>query len=111
MVGSRGFFAVLGVATLLSSAAAEEQSLSSSPDRADYVVVDKSDRKLYLFIGPEGGWTDDELSLFDSHHIRLVALTATILRIETAAITAAAVLACHRLHLQSHVAHRQSPVA
>src|SRR6187200_2111451 len=49
MVGSRGFFAVLGVATLLGSAAAEDQNLPTGPDRADYVVVDKSDRKLYLF--------------------------------------------------------------
>ena len=49
MVGPRGFFAVLGVATLFGSAAAEEQSLPTGPDRADYVVVDKSDRKLYLY--------------------------------------------------------------
>ena len=39
MVGSRGFFAVLGVATLLGSAAAEEQNLPTGPERADYVVV------------------------------------------------------------------------
>jgi L,D-transpeptidase-like protein len=34
---------------LLGSAAAEEQNLPTGPDRADYVVVDKSDRKLYLY--------------------------------------------------------------
>jgi murein L,D-transpeptidase YafK len=49
MVGSRGFFAVFGVAILLGSAAAEEQNLPTGADRADYVVVDKSDRKLYLY--------------------------------------------------------------
>lgn len=49
MIGSRGFFAVLGMATLLGNATAEEQDLAIGPDRADYVVVDKSDRKLYLY--------------------------------------------------------------
>ena len=49
MTGSRGFFAVLGVVSLLGSAAAEEQDLAKGLTRADYVVVDKSDRKLYLY--------------------------------------------------------------
>ena len=49
MIGSRGFFAVLGMATLLGNATAEEQDLAIGPDGADYVVVDKSDRKLYLY--------------------------------------------------------------
>jgi murein L,D-transpeptidase YafK len=49
MIGSRGFFAVLGIASLLGTAAAGERDVATSPDRADYVVVDKSDRKLYLY--------------------------------------------------------------
>ena len=49
MIGSRGFFAVLGMATWLGLATAEEQDLAIGPDRADNVVVDKSDRKLYLY--------------------------------------------------------------
>jgi murein L,D-transpeptidase YafK len=49
MIGSRGFLAVLGMTILLRLAAAEEQDLVTGPDRADYVVVDKSDRKLYLY--------------------------------------------------------------
>jgi murein L,D-transpeptidase YafK len=49
MIGSRGFLAVFGIASLLGSAAAEERKLAVPPDRADYVVVDKSDRKLYLY--------------------------------------------------------------
>jgi murein L,D-transpeptidase YafK len=49
MIGSRGFLAVVGMATSLANATAEEQDLASGPDRADYVVVDKSDRKLYLY--------------------------------------------------------------
>jgi murein L,D-transpeptidase YafK len=49
MIASRGFFAALGMATLFGSATAEEQDLAIGPDRADYVVVDKSDRKLILY--------------------------------------------------------------
>ena len=50
MIVSRGFFAVFGIAAFVGSAPAEEQSnLPAGPVRADYVLVDKSDRKLYLY--------------------------------------------------------------
>ena len=50
MIVSRGFLAVFGIATFVGSATAEERSnLAAGPDRADYVLVDKSDRKLYLY--------------------------------------------------------------
>ena len=49
MIVFRGLLAVLGLASLVCSAAAEERTLAAGPDRADYVVVDKSDRKLYLY--------------------------------------------------------------
>ena len=48
---------------------------------------------LTLFIGPEGGWTVDEVTLFEQSGIPGVSLTRTILRIETAAIAAAAIVA------------------
>jgi murein L,D-transpeptidase YafK len=49
MSGTRGLLVFLGIASLLASAAAEERDSAAGPDRADYVVVDKSDRKLYLY--------------------------------------------------------------
>lgn len=49
---------------------------------------------LLLLIGPEGGWTDAEESLFEAHGLTALSLTQTILRIETAAIAAASVIAC-----------------
>jgi murein L,D-transpeptidase YafK len=49
MTGARGFFAVLGVFALLGSAAADDIAPATGLARADYVVVDKSDRKLYLY--------------------------------------------------------------
>src|ERR1044071_4465736 len=52
MISSRGFLAstvVAAVACLAASAVAEVPDSVGVPDRADYVLVDKSDRKLYLF--------------------------------------------------------------
>ncbi len=46
---------------------------------------------LALAIGPEGGWTDDELRSFDSAQWIAASLGNTILRAETAAIAAMAI--------------------
>ena len=45
-----------------------------------------------LLIGPEGGWTDQELSAFAAARIEARRLTRTVLRVETAAIAAAAIV-------------------
>ena len=47
---------------------------------------------LIFFIGPEGGWSDDEIARFQNAHLTGLKLTATILRVETAAIAAAAIV-------------------
>ena len=44
------------------------------------------------FVGPEGGWTAEELAAFGAAGARAVRLTATILRVETAAVAVAAVV-------------------
>ncbi len=54
-------------------------------------------RELTLLIGPEGGWSDEELNAFTAASFAAVRLTDTILRIETAALVAAAMMFCHRL--------------
>lgn len=46
----------------------------------------------WLFIGPEGGWTNEETQSFTSAGAAAASLTQTILRVETAAIAAAAIL-------------------
>jgi 16S rRNA (uracil1498-N3)-methyltransferase len=46
----------------------------------------------FLFIGPEGGWTEQELELFQQRGATSAKLTDTVLRVETAAIVAAAIV-------------------
>ena len=50
-------------------------------------------RSVTMFIGPEGGWTDEEIALFGAMGARGLKLTQTVLRIETAAVATAAVVA------------------
>lgn len=49
--------------------------------------------ELELAIGPEGGWAPEEEALFDAHGWQAVSLGPRILRAETAAIAALAVVA------------------
>ncbi len=50
-----------------------------------------------LAIGPEGGWTAEEMLLFQEHQWHPVTLGPRILRAETAAISAIAILSSHLL--------------
>jgi len=49
-------------------------------------------KKVLLAVGPEGGWADEELALFHGRGWLSASLGATILRAETAAIAATAIL-------------------
>ena len=49
---------------------------------------------LTLLVGPEGGWSPAETATFAERAVHGVALTRTILRVETAAVAAAAVALC-----------------
>jgi 16S rRNA (uracil1498-N3)-methyltransferase len=52
----------------------------------------KDDAQFVLAVGPEGGWTEDELTAFQSAEWISASLGNTILRAETAAIAATAVV-------------------
>lgn len=49
-----------------------------------------TNESVSLFIGPEGGWSDNELELFKNKGFKSVSLGNTVLRAETAAIAACA---------------------
>jgi 16S rRNA (uracil1498-N3)-methyltransferase len=51
------------------------------------------DRSIMIAIGPEGGWTDDEIQLAIKHGFQLVSLGARILRTITAPIVALSIIA------------------
>lgn len=48
---------------------------------------------VHVAIGPEGGWAEEEESLFAAHHWRPVSLGSRILRAETAGLAAMATVA------------------
>jgi 16S rRNA (uracil1498-N3)-methyltransferase len=54
-------------------------------------LAEPDETRLALAIGPEGGWTPEEMALFTQHHWTHVTLGPRILRAETAAIAALAI--------------------
>jgi 16S rRNA (uracil1498-N3)-methyltransferase len=67
---------------------------STTPDAIPILTTTAPTPTLWIFVGPEGGWSPQELTQFQQANATPIALTPTILRVETAAITVAAILAC-----------------
>ncbi len=57
----------------------------------DALLPQSAEDELVLAIGPEGGWTEDELKMFAQAGWTSASLGSTILRAETAAIAATAI--------------------
>jgi len=57
----------------------------------DALEANRSSQSLLLAVGPEGGWTEDEIALFTREGWISTSLGETILRAETAAIAATAI--------------------
>jgi 16S rRNA (uracil1498-N3)-methyltransferase len=72
---------------------------SAQPDSAKEDRVNATSTPIRithaLAIGPEGGWTPEEISLFAEHNWQPVTLGPRILRAETAAIAAIAIAGSH----------------
>ncbi len=77
--------AAASAARLLSPAAAPWPPASIQHDLA---AADN----IWLLVGPEGGWSDAELAAADNAQIKRWSLNPNVLRIETAATAAAAIL-------------------
>lgn len=58
-----------------------------------------ADSSVIVWIGPEGGWSAEELAMADAASITRVTLGSTILRTETAAITVCAIAAASQGNL------------
>jgi len=69
--------------------------LSETEQSLTLTAALSSHRHLALSIGPEGGWTPEEVSLFTQHDWTHVTLGPRILRAETAAIVSIAIAAAH----------------
>ncbi|MCU1285668.1 MAG: hypothetical protein JWO13_2018 [Acidobacteriales bacterium] len=66
--------------------------LSETEKSITLAQVVSQDVPITLAIGPEGGWTDDELKLFAESGWTSASLGSTILRAETAAIASIAIV-------------------
>jgi 16S rRNA (uracil1498-N3)-methyltransferase len=88
--------APIKVSEVLNLQAASRIVLAESEDRTllrDVVKSDAENRGVVLAVGPEGGWTEDELQSFQQAGWISASLGNTILRAETAAMAATAVVA------------------
>jgi 16S rRNA (uracil1498-N3)-methyltransferase len=82
--------------TLSSTATSDQVSNPSQSHREEWGVSSSTTRITHaLAIGPEGGWTPEEMSLFLQHNWQPVTLGPRILRAETAAIAAIAIASVH----------------
>jgi len=84
----RGTLPVLCAVTDLASAIENYsyvKSIAWDPNATKFVSQD-IDINLGVYIGPEGGWTTNELELFTQHGINIRSLGPQILRSETAVI-------------------------
>lgn len=55
-------------------------------------ILDKNQKEYHLFIGPEGGFSAEEIELAKQNSIQIVSLGKRILRAETAAIVASSLI-------------------
>lgn len=77
--------------TLLQSSEKDGMILFSERDGEAMSDI-KSTKELSALIGPEGGWSDDELAAAKEAGVRIITLGGRILRAETAAISIATIL-------------------
>lgn len=73
-----------------------ETAIETYQPKAELFVAEKSDsshefgtKPVGVFIGPEGGWSDAEMKLFDQKQIPHLSLSSFTLRAETASVAAA----------------------
>lgn len=56
------------------------------PSGKSFREIDKTEEEISVFVGPEGGWTDEEIKLAAENGAMAISLGSRILRAETAAV-------------------------
>jgi 16S rRNA (uracil1498-N3)-methyltransferase len=73
----------------------EQATTLSAALESSLGISEAARQETAIAIGPEGGWTHEEISLFIQHQWQPVTLGSRILRAETAAIAAIAITGAH----------------
>lgn len=76
----------------IKSAAGEKILLDRSGKSMKFYALNPKTYTLNVFVGPEGGFTDEELKLAKENSVKIISLGSRILRTETAGLVAAAIL-------------------
>lgn len=91
----RGTIPVIAEACTVADILQKKQVIALDGDAPALPVADVRatyKEQLYVLVGPEGGWTDNERALFKERAIPLYAIGQRTLRAETAAVAAATLL-------------------
>ena len=84
---------------LLATSSAGLRILACPDGSPMHSLLSKPIDNLLIVIGPEGGFTDEEISTAQAHGFQQMSLCQNILRIETAAVAAAVIAGqCHSTH-------------
>ncbi|MBB5064728.1 16S rRNA (uracil(1498)-N(3))-methyltransferase [Granulicella mallensis] len=76
---------------LLLAETEQENTIAAALQQASQQVSESASQSVALAVGPEGGWTAEEMQLFTEHGWKHVTLGPRILRAETAAIAGLAI--------------------
>ncbi len=90
----RGFLPTLSEVTDLKNALKDEVRFIAFHLKGEKFekINFKEDDKVGILIGPEGGWTDEEINFFEKNNIQIISLSPQTLRSETAAIAVSSLL-------------------
>lgn len=76
----------------LNNFSGEKIILDKSGESIKDYKISSDTKDLALFIGPEGGWTENELMIAKNNGARIISIGPRVLRTETAGLTIAAIL-------------------
>lgn len=74
----------------LTACAEKESNVWAMQERADKFLPDICEEEMIILIGPEGGWSENEVEMFEKSGVKPMNLGSMILRTETAFLSACA---------------------